>query len=279
MSDVSTPHVFEPAYYARLADIERRHWWALGLRAAATRLLDGTPFGTRQLHTLDAGCGTGLTLDWVGRYTDLAPVGLDYSPHALEYCAASAHHRLVQGTAVSLPFTDATFDLAISADVVQHLPRPGGDRASCAEIARVLRPGGWFLLRTNSRCGQPVESTADYHRYSCAEVRELLTSAGLEAEVVTYANGLPGVLTSVRRVVAGTRKGVGDPGLRIVAQEPGSGLVATVMHWVLLAEAWWIGTLRLPLPFGHSIIALARKPLPAVVVRSAEAAAEAAADA
>ena len=272
MSADATPHVFEPAYYARLADIERRHWWALGLRAAATRLLDGTPFGTRDVRTLDAGCGTGLTLDWVGRYTDIAPIGLDYSPHALAYCAGSAHHRLVQGTAVSLPFIDASFDLAISADVVQHLPRPGGDRASFAETARVLRPGGWFLLRTNSRCGQPVESTADYHRYSLAEVRDLLASAGLEAHVVTYANGLPGVLTSARRLLARTRKSVGDPGLRIVAQEPGSSLVATVMHRVLLVEAWWIGTLRLPLPFGHSIIALARKPSPAVVVRSAAAA-------
>lgn len=261
-----SPHVFEPAYYERLADIERRHWWALGLRAAATRLLDGAGFDTRDLRTLDAGCGTGLTLAWVRRYTDREPVGLDYSPHALEYCAASGHRRLVQGTAVSLPLTGDQFDLALSADVVQHLPRPGGDRASLAEITRVLRPGGWFLLRTNSRCGQPVESTADYHRYSCAEVRTLLVSAGLEPHLVTYANCLPGLLTAARRALAGNRRTVGDPGLRIVAQAPGTSVIATVMHRVLLVEAWWIGTLRFRLPFGHSIVALARKP-----VRNSEA--------
>jgi SAM-dependent methyltransferase len=260
MTPDATPHVFEPAYYARLADIERRHWWALGLRAATTRLLDATPFKSRHVDTLDAGCGTGLTLDWVGRYSDVPPVGLDYSPHALAYCAGLGHRRLVQGTAVSLPFASGDFDLVISADVVQHLPRPGGDRAAFAEVARVLRPGGWFFLRTNSRCGQPVESTADYHRYSRDEIRRLLTEAGLEVQVATYANGLPGVLTTVRRVFSRRSKTAGDPGLRIVAQAPGSSLVATVMHKVLLVEAWWIGTLRLPLPFGHTILALARKP-------------------
>ena len=252
-------HIFEAEYYAQLAEIERTHWWALGLRALATRLLDSTPFVSRQLRTLDAGCGTGLTLTWVRRYTDLEPIGLDYSRHALEHCAAGGHRRLVEATAVMLPSGDAQFDLVLSADVIQHLPRPGGDVASFAEVARVLRPGGWFLLRTNSRSGQPVASTADYHRYSCPEVRALLTSAGLEAEVVTYANCLPGLLTTLRRRLVGAGRDVGDPGLRI-ATRTSSPIVAAAMYRVMRVEAWWIGTLRWPVPFGHSIVALARKP-------------------
>ena len=261
MSSEPVPLIFEAAYYARLADIERRHWWALGLRAMATRLLDRTLGAPAPLEVLDAGCGTGLTMSWVRRYSTLAPTGLDYAREALDYCAESGHRKLVLGTATTLPFPAARFDLVLSADVVQHLPRPGGDVDAFAEVTRVLKPGGWFLLRTNSRCGQPVESTADYHRYDCAEIRQLLRDAGLVPEVVSYANGVPGVLTTLRRLLERRRKPTGDPGLWITAQPPGSSLVATLMYRVMLVEAWWVGTLRASIPFGHSIVALARKPL------------------
>ncbi len=256
----ATPHVFESAYYARLSDLERLHWWGLGMRAIATSMLDRIVPAGSSWQVFDAGCGTGLTLQWLRRYTSRPAVGLDFAADALRYCARSGHHRLVQGTATCLPIAGARFDLVVSMDVMQHLPRSGGDRAMLAEVARILRPGGRFFLRTNSRCGYQDTHADDYHRYTLAEVRTLLEEAGLEIEQVSYTNFVPGVLATLRRWVAGEPHNDGDPGLYMVPKPPDSGLVVRVMHGLLLLEATWVGRWRRSLPFGHSIIALARKP-------------------
>jgi SAM-dependent methyltransferase len=259
MTDQPTPHVFEAAYYARLAEIERRHWWAIGMRGVATQMVDRLAGGVRHWRVLDAGCGTGFTLEWVRRYTDVEPVGLDRAPEALGYCRAGGHRRLVLGTATSLPFSTG-FDLVLSGDVIQHLPRPGGDLEALGEIARVLRPGGWLVLRTNSRCGYGPTTALDYHRYTVGEVRALAEQAGLEVRQVTYANMIPGALATARRVLAGRRTGKGDPGLSLTSRPPDTNLVTRLLFSTLRFEARWIGRWGRTLPFGHAIFLLARRP-------------------
>ena len=265
----STPHVFQSAYYARLSELERVHWWGLGMRAIATRMLDRIASPERRWRVFDAGCGTGLSLSWLGRYTTVSPVGLDYAADALTYCARSGHARLVQGTATALPITSGRFDVVISMDVMQHLPRPGGDAAMLAEIARILQPGGRFFLRTNSRCGYDATHADDYHRYTVDEVRTLLTNAGLEIEQATYTNFIPGLLATWRRRLSRPVHQDGDPGLYMVPRPPESSPVVRLLYWLLLAEATWVGRWGLSLPFGHSIMALARKPGEADVAASA----------
>jgi len=44
----------------------------------------------------------------------------------------------------AMPFDDAQFDGVFSFQVMHHIP--GGWRQAVAETARVLRPGGWFVL-------------------------------------------------------------------------------------------------------------------------------------
>src|SRR5262249_9724527 len=50
----------DPAYFDRLADVEARHWWALGLWRLASYWLDAALAGRSGLRALDVGCGTGL---------------------------------------------------------------------------------------------------------------------------------------------------------------------------------------------------------------------------
>lgn len=268
----SAPHVFESAYYERLAELEQRHWWGLGMRALSTRVLDRVSSSRRSSsrsapevsgqpwRVFDAGCGTGLTLSWLSRYTPRPPVGLDYAADALRYCLGRGHRGLVQGTATALPIHSARFDVAISFDVMQHLPRPGGDRQMLAEVGRILSPGGWFLLRTNSRCGYKETHVDNYHRYTRDEVRALLAGAGFDVVLLTYANCIPGLLATLRQRWVGARQPDGDPGLFMVPKPPDSGMIVRIMYWCLLAEAWWVGRWGRSLPFGHSIVALARRP-------------------
>jgi SAM-dependent methyltransferase len=254
----AAPHVLSEAYYQRLAEIEEQHWWATGVRAIQRRLLDRIAPGDRQWRVLDAGCGTGLTMTWARRYTSGEPVGIDLAAAGLRFCRGRGHTRLLQGDAAELPFAPGRFDLVLSCDVIQHLPRPRGDVRALAEIARVLAPGGHLLLRTNSRCGYPDEEPElDYHRYTLDEVRNKLGAAGLKPVTLSYINCLPALALTAVRTLKGHRPSGNDPGLGARPQHQ-SALVRRVLRSVLEVEGMYVDRAA-PLPFGHSIIALAGK--------------------
>jgi SAM-dependent methyltransferase len=108
---------------------------------------------------LDLGCGAALVAD---RLADL-PVrytGLDYGDHHIT--SAAARHRVptgllragfVRGDAERLPFPDATFDVVVWSEVIEHLMRP---ELAVWEVARVLRPGGHLVMTTNNASEMPL---------------------------------------------------------------------------------------------------------------------------
>ena len=252
-------HIYSPEYYARLAEMDERHWWSLGVRAIATKLLDRYAPTTRDWKVLDAGCGTGLTLSWLKRYTDIEPMGFDLSRSGLEFCAQRDHKQLVETSTLAIPFASEYFDLVVSLDVLQHLPRPGGDRDALSEIARVVKRGGLFLLRTNSACGYPPTKQEDYQRYALSEICTILTDAGFQIEIATYINFLPGLLATARQLVAQPNTRNTDPGLGMIPRPPESSLITRLMYLALQAESAYLAPGRPALPFGHSILALAQK--------------------
>jgi SAM-dependent methyltransferase len=251
-------HVLTPEYYERLSRLERDHWWWRGVRRIAARMLARIDSSARDWRVLDAGCGTGLTLAWIRGFTAREPVGLDRAVEALRFCRASGHRELLQGDAAALPFGSAQFDLALSLDVIQHLPRPAGTVAALGELARVLAPGGHLLLRTNSRCGYPEGAELDYHRFTLEEVRSLLDRAGFECTASSYINCAPALAVTAARVVRRRGPGTRDPGLpRLSATSRGP--VGQLCYAWLTLEAMYLRYVNRSLPFGHSIIALARK--------------------
>jgi SAM-dependent methyltransferase len=97
-------------------------------------------------RVLDVGCGRGGTV-WVLR--NLLAVGpiraIDLAPRAIAFCRAE--HRFPDtefhvGDAEALPFADASFDVVTNIESSHCYPRV---ERFYAEVARVLRPGGWLL--------------------------------------------------------------------------------------------------------------------------------------
>jgi len=102
------------------------------------------PLITPETVLLDVGCGRkGIMERYVGR-TRLA-VGVDLSLDALK--RNRVLDRLARAEAHRLPFKDHSFDVILTQWLVEHLERPD---LACAEMARVLRPGGRMLIVTNS---------------------------------------------------------------------------------------------------------------------------------
>ncbi len=96
---------------------------------------------------LDAGCGSGRVLQYSfdGTQRPRLIVGVDVTeePHGNRNIDAAARADLA-----ALPFADATFDIAISSHVAEHLTQP---ERVFRELARVLKPGGRLLILTPNR--------------------------------------------------------------------------------------------------------------------------------
>lgn len=114
--------------------------------AALLRAIERLP---REARILELGAGggfLGIELQRLGFHditlSDLTATSLA----ALRENAPGA--RLVCADAASLPFRDGAFDVVISSDVIEHIPE---NEEHVAEVARVLRPGGLYLLKTPNR--------------------------------------------------------------------------------------------------------------------------------
>ena len=94
-------------------------------------------------RVLDVGCGTGRFLEGLPAGYELA--GVDVSAGMLEI-ARQKGLDVVQSSGAELPFADDSFDLVTTFAVLHHLIDPDIVRATLAEMARVLRPGGWMIV-------------------------------------------------------------------------------------------------------------------------------------
>lgn len=104
-------------------------------------------------RVLEVGCGRGGFAIWLAKHAPrFSLVGVDFSQAAIDLARASAaaHKAAVefrQGDAEALQFADGTFDIVISCECMEHVPHPP---VMAREIARVLKPGGCFLLTTEN---------------------------------------------------------------------------------------------------------------------------------
>ena len=92
----------EPRAYHIMREVEDAHWWFNGMEHITRRLLK--PVIGQGVAMLDAGCGTGRNLRFLGRYGKVT--GMDYSTVALGCCRERGFERLVCGSVNALPFPD-----------------------------------------------------------------------------------------------------------------------------------------------------------------------------
>jgi ubiquinone/menaquinone biosynthesis C-methylase UbiE len=160
-----TGHIDETAVGNRYGE-----WFSRGLRGIGMRYVFSrrglwvinTPYRhilgaagiTAQDRVLDLGCGIGNILIALAEQIDFThpATGVDISPDLIrigerEIARAGLRDRieLRVAPATRLPFEDGAFDVVLTSHVLKHLD-DDTLLASFREVARVLRPGGRFLL-------------------------------------------------------------------------------------------------------------------------------------
>ncbi len=115
----------------------------------------------RGLQLLDAGCGTGRSLDFVKQVWPRLPVtGLDlseaYIREARRHLARRSWANLIVANAEAIPLADASQDAVTSTFVFHELP-PKVRRTVLGEFARVLKPGGRLVIIDSLQSGDRPE--------------------------------------------------------------------------------------------------------------------------
>lgn len=119
-------------------------------------------------RVLDVGCG----LTSVLRLLPGERVGLD--PLADEYTRLLPYPpgvKLVRGSGEQLPFEASSFDLVCCSNALDHMRSP---QQVVAELARVLRPGGWLWLTVEIFEAEHLRGPAHPHALTQEQVLALL---------------------------------------------------------------------------------------------------------
>ena len=234
-------------------EVDEHHWWYRGRRRVIRAELDRLPLPSGA-RVLDAGCGSGRTLQELVDYGDVS--GIELNTDAAALARGRELGEVQVGRLEELPWDDGTFDLITCLDVIEHVP---DDAAALVELRRVCQPGGWLLVTVpayQALWSRHDEANHHYRRYSRSSLRDAARAGGWQLERMSSFNSLllaPAAAVRLAHRRLGTRNGytndlaVGPSWLNDVLERP------------LALEASWLARGR-TLPAGLSLLAVLRRP-------------------
>jgi SAM-dependent methyltransferase len=234
----------------RMAGFEEWYWWHVARQSIVRRML--RRYARPQARMLDVGCGTGATTAALANLGMIS--GIDMGPAALRYARARGL-AVARGSAEHLPARSAAFDVVVALDVLEHLD---DDRRALLEILRVLRPGGILVTTVPAYAflwSSHDEALGHRRRYRLPQLRERVRGAGFEIALCSYIMGsiLPVAMAMRLAERVFGRRGPARSDYPPVPRALNSALAHVAGFGGILAPF-------VPLPFGLSIIAVARRP-------------------
>jgi SAM-dependent methyltransferase len=118
---------------------------------------------TRDAHALEVGTGSGSMLAYLRR-EGYDVRGVDVNATLVKAATERYGDLPITLTAsTALPFGNAEFDVVLSFDVFEHIP---DSDAHLREVARVLRPGGTYLMMTPNKWTNSVFETFRWRSFT-----------------------------------------------------------------------------------------------------------------
>jgi SAM-dependent methyltransferase len=177
----------------KLVEVEQDHWWYRERRHLLSKAVSGLAPG-RAIDVGAAGGGNTRVLEEHG----WEAIALEYGAEG----AAAAHDRglaTIRADATRLPLPDDSLDLVVAFDVLEHLH---DDDAAVAEVRRVLRPTGTYLVAVpaDPRLWSSHDEAVDHvRRYTREGLLDLLDRGGFDVADVRSWNVLLRPLVALRR--------------------------------------------------------------------------------
>jgi SAM-dependent methyltransferase len=240
--------------FQALVNYDEHHWWYCGRRRVLHAALGKLELPANAL-VLDAGCGSGRTMDELRAYGRVH--GFDLSEEGVEHARGRGHRDVHVARLEQIPYPDETFDVVTCLDVVEHTP---DDVRSLRELLRVVRPRGYLVVTVPAY--QLLWSSHDvanqhYRRYRRSTLRRAAQEAGWEPLTWSYFNTfffLPGAAVRVGERLRRPHKRRGRPNVQLTPRA-----LDGVLELPMRVEA---GMIRLGarLPVGMSLLMTFRRP-------------------
>lgn len=126
--------------YDDIKGFNGENWWYSSRRELLVRILQKYIKG-KQPVVVDLGCGVGANAE-VLRPIAASLVGVDPFPQALQYARNAGYDSCVDGSAENIPVQDASADLVLCADVLEHVH----DVRAVGELNRILKTNGIAVI-------------------------------------------------------------------------------------------------------------------------------------
>jgi SAM-dependent methyltransferase len=174
-------------YELQTHQAEDRHWWYRGRRTVLDGVIAGLglPPGAR---ILDAGCGSGRNMVELARYGEVT--GIELSETSVALARERDAGEVIAGSVLDMPFSDASFEAAVSLDVIEHLE---DDLGALRELRRTVVPGGALLVTVPAYqwlWSGHDEINHHHRRYTRRSLQQVAERAGWRQERTTYFNSL-----------------------------------------------------------------------------------------
>lgn len=159
----------------------------LGFPAAYESLLRRVAGHEAPSTVLDCGVGTGALSQALIRVLSapFALTAVDVSPRMVEQAQntlrdSNTDVTVRQADATALPYDSNTFDMVMTAHMLEHLPDPA---VALREMVRVLKPGGRLLVCVTGRTllGMLIHLKWRTHRMTPVQARCFLRDTGLHS--------------------------------------------------------------------------------------------------
>jgi ubiquinone/menaquinone biosynthesis C-methylase UbiE len=242
--------------YKNIFSQEGTHWWYRSMQDLVPRVFKKfSIIKGRSAVILDAGCGTGGMLRLLKKhFPGVDVIGIDYSAEALSYCGNG--FNLLRASVASLPLAGESVDAVLCLDVLYHL-NVKDDKIALREINRILKKSGYIFIHLPAfefLRGSHDMVVRTRERYTVGKLRARLQGAGFEVVKCSYRHLFLFPLIFAKRIMERCFfRGSADSDLK-----PLPYLINAVLKLVSYSENRVLGVFSLP--FGSSVICLARKP-------------------
>lgn len=240
-------------FYSLISKVENQHWWFLSrLNIIIWCLKEKVKYFN---NFLEIGCGTGFVLKGIEKiFPNVDLHGSEYHEEGLKFARKRLSNANLIRLDVLLMEELEEFDAIGAFDVIEHIE---SDKLVLSNIYRALKKGGHLVISVPQH--KWLWSVTDVHaghvrRYIKSELLKKVMQSGFEVKYHTSFTSLPFPLMLISRFFLRFKKF--DPSNEF--------LISPYLNWLLgkiMNIERILIRLGIILPFGGSLLLVARKPL------------------